>query len=239
MPALKYRDPSDGQFKYYTGPSGPPGVEGPEGPLGPKGEPGEGIAAGGVIYQYLTKNSAADYDTAWTTPLPTFIDHTDLITQWPSAPTGSSAVSSSDGMLYTKRETYWGPAKGTLLYSGMEMLSDPSSSAIGYRDIQTFLSGFTYPYPYRVDVVCGLVGGFSGGNSSFLFDIQDLQRGAVYSAGFAVFCNAGYWAAYPSQCCFANTAGQSAAFKVRQNVTANGGGVVHCGGFVSYKLFAD
>lgn len=40
MPALKYRDPTDGLFKYYTSPSGPQGPVGPEGPEGPQGVTG-------------------------------------------------------------------------------------------------------------------------------------------------------------------------------------------------------
>jgi hypothetical protein len=43
-----------------TGPPGPPGATGPAGP---------GVATGGTTGQVLTKNSATNYDTGWTTPL--------------------------------------------------------------------------------------------------------------------------------------------------------------------------
>jgi hypothetical protein len=68
-----------------TGPAGPTGPEGPAGPQGNQGNPGvqgdqgvpgntgatgatgPGVAAGGTTGQYLIKNSATDFDTAWAT----------------------------------------------------------------------------------------------------------------------------------------------------------------------------
>jgi hypothetical protein len=44
-----------------TGPTGPAGSTGPQGPAGP------GVPTGGTAGQALTKVSAADYDTTWTT----------------------------------------------------------------------------------------------------------------------------------------------------------------------------
>ena len=35
---------------------------------GPQGTPGAGIAAGGTAGQFLTKNSAYDFDTRWQRP---------------------------------------------------------------------------------------------------------------------------------------------------------------------------
>jgi hypothetical protein len=67
-----------------TGPEGPagpqgaqgnPGVQGDQGPpgnTGAAGAPGPGIAAGGTTGQYLVKQSATDFDTAWQT-LPSFL----------------------------------------------------------------------------------------------------------------------------------------------------------------------
>jgi microcystin-dependent protein len=46
---------------------GPAGPAGPAGPSGPQGAPGQGVPAGGTTGQSLTKTSAADYATAWTT----------------------------------------------------------------------------------------------------------------------------------------------------------------------------
>lgn len=48
------------------------------GPPGPRGYPGAGIASGGTAGQILTKASATDYDTSWTTP--SYASSTDLQT---------------------------------------------------------------------------------------------------------------------------------------------------------------
>jgi hypothetical protein len=45
-----------------TGPSGPAGANGATGPAGP------GVPVGGTAGQLLTKNTATNYDTIWTTP---------------------------------------------------------------------------------------------------------------------------------------------------------------------------
>jgi hypothetical protein len=45
-----------------TGPAGPPGATGATGPAGP------GVATGGTTGQVLTKNTATNFDTGWTTP---------------------------------------------------------------------------------------------------------------------------------------------------------------------------
>lgn len=55
-----------------VGPQGPPGPQGTPGATGP---PGPGVAAGGTTGQALTKTSATDYATAWTT-LPTSLPPT-------------------------------------------------------------------------------------------------------------------------------------------------------------------
>lgn len=44
------------------------GEQGPQGPEGPQGPAGEGVPAGGAAGDHLTKTSATDYDTEWTTP---------------------------------------------------------------------------------------------------------------------------------------------------------------------------
>lgn len=58
------------------GPPGPPGPEGPEGPAGPEGPQGDpgvqgpagtGVPAGGATGTLLTKTSATDYATQWST----------------------------------------------------------------------------------------------------------------------------------------------------------------------------
>jgi hypothetical protein len=48
-----------------VGPAGPPGPTGPAGATGPAGP---GVAPGGTTGQLLTKASAVDYATLWTTP---------------------------------------------------------------------------------------------------------------------------------------------------------------------------
>lgn len=47
MPVIKYRDPSDGQFKEITGPAGPTGPTGPAGPAG--GTPNGGMPIGAIM----------------------------------------------------------------------------------------------------------------------------------------------------------------------------------------------
>jgi len=51
------------------GAQGIQGIQGPQGDAGPQGNPGVGVPAGGTANQVLAKNSATDYDTAWTTPV--------------------------------------------------------------------------------------------------------------------------------------------------------------------------
>lgn len=54
-----------------AGPPGPPGADGADGAdgaAGPPGAPGVGVPTGGTTGQVLTKASAADFDTQWTTP---------------------------------------------------------------------------------------------------------------------------------------------------------------------------
>jgi hypothetical protein len=59
-----------------AGPPGPPGAVGPPGQqgqvgvAGPQGPAGPGVATGGTTGQVLTKNSATNYDTIWSTPAP-------------------------------------------------------------------------------------------------------------------------------------------------------------------------
>lgn len=52
-----------------TGPAGPAGAQGPQGLQGEPGPAGVGVPAGGATGQVLTKASAGDHDTQWTTPL--------------------------------------------------------------------------------------------------------------------------------------------------------------------------
>lgn len=64
-----FRKP-DGTVYQGIGPAGPPGPAGsmgPEGAQGDPGAPGVGVPAGGTTGQALTKKSATDYDTQWTT----------------------------------------------------------------------------------------------------------------------------------------------------------------------------
>jgi hypothetical protein len=49
--------------------TGPVGPQGPPGATGPAGAAGPGVATGGTTGQVLTKNTATNYDTGWTTPL--------------------------------------------------------------------------------------------------------------------------------------------------------------------------
>ena len=50
------------------GATGATGNTGPQGPTGATGAAGQGVPTGGTTGQVLTKNSATDYDTHWTTP---------------------------------------------------------------------------------------------------------------------------------------------------------------------------
>jgi hypothetical protein len=50
-----------------TGSQGPQGIQGPAGATGGQGPAGPGVAAGGTTGQVLTKTSAVDYATNWTT----------------------------------------------------------------------------------------------------------------------------------------------------------------------------
>jgi len=50
-----------------TGPTGPQGIQGVQGVQGTTGAAGPGIAAGGTTGQWIKKNSATNYDTAWST----------------------------------------------------------------------------------------------------------------------------------------------------------------------------
>jgi Collagen triple helix repeat (20 copies) len=189
------------------------------------------IAFQGLSWDNVTNNwvpahaprvfaSVAERDAKWTSPL-----------------NGSLCITTDTYTTWLRKNNVWQPPPGTVLRDAMEYLSDPSSGAIGIRDIQTFLS-VSYPYPVTVIVSCSLVGGFSGGTCSFAYDIQDIQRGTVYGQNFHTWCQAGYWAAYPAGAGFTAAANESCAFKVRQNVSANGGGVVHCGGNVYYRVVA-
>ena len=54
--------------KGDTGATGPEGPQGEKGDTGATGPAGPGVAAGGTAGQVLTKKSATDYDTEWTTP---------------------------------------------------------------------------------------------------------------------------------------------------------------------------
>ena len=63
------------QIVGEEGPEGPEGPQGPKGdtgetgatgPQGPQGPAGEGVPSGGSTGQFLTKDSATDYDTSWT-----------------------------------------------------------------------------------------------------------------------------------------------------------------------------
>lgn len=51
-----------------TGATGPQGATGAQGPQGVAGPTGPGVATGGSTGQVLSKNSATNYDTGWTTP---------------------------------------------------------------------------------------------------------------------------------------------------------------------------
>jgi hypothetical protein len=53
---------------WQAAPAGPTGPAGPAGPAGATGATGPGVAAGGTAGQVLTKNTATNYDTGWTTP---------------------------------------------------------------------------------------------------------------------------------------------------------------------------
>jgi hypothetical protein len=60
-----------------AGPTGPIGPVGPAGaastvpgPVGPQGSAGPGVPLAGTVGQVLQKNSAADFDTVWVTPIP-------------------------------------------------------------------------------------------------------------------------------------------------------------------------
>jgi hypothetical protein len=51
-----------------TGSQGPQGATGSQGPQGTTGATGPGVATGGAAGQVLTKNTATNFDTGWTTP---------------------------------------------------------------------------------------------------------------------------------------------------------------------------
>jgi hypothetical protein len=71
------------------GPQGETGPEGPQGIQGIQGNPGSGVATGGSTGQFLKKNSATNYDTAWSNiqksdvgGLATSLKITSNITNW-------------------------------------------------------------------------------------------------------------------------------------------------------------
>jgi len=57
-----------GAASTVPGPAGPIGPRGPDGATGSTGATGAGVAPGGSTGQVLTKVTAADYNTNWTTP---------------------------------------------------------------------------------------------------------------------------------------------------------------------------
>lgn len=63
--------------KGDTGAQGPTGATGATGAAGATGPAGPGVAAGGSAGQTLTKKSATDYDTQWTTPAPSGVSSVD------------------------------------------------------------------------------------------------------------------------------------------------------------------
>lgn len=117
-----------------TGPTGPTGaastVAGPTGPTGPTGANGSGVTTGGATGAALVKQSATDYDVAWTlTP-----------TGWSSvtlkAATPTFYLQSAGGTAYGHVQ---GSATGPIIGS-----ADGSTAARFYNGANTFLGSATF-----------------------------------------------------------------------------------------------
>ena len=81
-----------------AGPPGPPGATGATGATGPAGP---GVAAGGTTGQVLTKSSAVDYATGWTTPAAAGSSSVSIGAAAPASPVvGQLWWRSTDGNLY-------------------------------------------------------------------------------------------------------------------------------------------
>jgi hypothetical protein len=129
--------------------------------------------------------------------------------------------------------------KGAVVWIETAAIPDVSSGVIGVRDIATFLNGRTFPFPTQVLVHVSGLGGFSAGTASWAFDLQNLISGAVFGINSQIVQTpGGIWAAHSVDAAWTVPANGATAWKVRQNVTNNGGGVVHVSGTVSSLIIA-
>lgn len=203
MPALKYRDPADGQFKYYpsgpTGPTGPAGANGAQGIQGIQGPVGPGVVAGGTQYQRLGKKSATDYDTEWVGSLPTFTNYADLVAKWPSPAIGNTAMTLDNARLYSYRGAPWNiwmPTQGQTLYSS-SVTGDVGSTNTGgpFTIVQYSLA--TYPYPVNLSLKAVATWGFGSLGTACCCYLKR-PDGTIYDgSGYASYCDGGYWIRTP------------------------------------------
>ena len=89
-----------GADSTVPGPQGPQGSQGPQGPIGNTGSagpPGQGVAAGGIVGEVLTKKSATAYDTEWKPAAPAvdLVYHGDYV---PATPYKDGDIVMYDGV---------------------------------------------------------------------------------------------------------------------------------------------
>jgi len=174
---------------------------------------------------------------AGTPTIPVFASYTALVNNWAGAPVGSVAYTTAEGWSWIKKAAGWCPNPGTEIYTYSALLGDYSSAAIGLRDVITFGVG-TYAFPVNVYFWFDLLGGFSSAASGFLFDAVWLYDNATISPGYAVWAQAGYWAAYGLCGVRQIPSNGSNSVKLRVNCATAGGGTFHTGGSIVYTLVA-
>jgi hypothetical protein len=137
----------------------------------------------------------SDAVAGYASGIPIFTSYSDLIAKWPSAPTGSAAITSDTGFLFVKRASYWGPAPGTILLSSW-ISGDLGSTTAGgqFTVCQTAMSA--YPYPTRINAKGIAEFGFGTANTVCNHYLKKIDGTVLDSVG-GVFCNAGYWTRTP------------------------------------------
>jgi Collagen triple helix repeat (20 copies) len=137
----------------------------------------------------------SDAVTGYASGIPIFASYTDLTTNWPSAPTGSAAITSDNGFVFVKRASYWGPAPGMIVFSSW-VAGDLGSTTAGgaFTVCQTAMSA--YPYPLRISVRGIGEFGYGTGNTVCNHYLKKLDGTILDNVG-GTFANAAYWARVP------------------------------------------